>query len=123
MDLAIFGVVTHLWRVYYQLNGFKITGMVYYNPSSLMILVNDGKYIYCLQKQPPRGVHRKRCSENMQQIYRRTTMTNTYVYVYIYIYINIYIYIYICTYIYIHIYSYVFIYIHIYSYIYVHIYI
>ena len=26
-----------------------------------------------LQKQPPRGVPR-RCSENMQQIYRRTTM-------------------------------------------------
>ena len=24
------------------------------------------------QKQPPRGVPRKRCSENMQQIYRRT---------------------------------------------------
>ena len=30
---------------------------------------------YCkLQKQPPRGVLRKRCSENMQQIYRRTPM-------------------------------------------------
>ena len=27
-----------------------------------------------LQKQPSRGVLRKRCSENMQQIYRRTTM-------------------------------------------------
>ena len=27
-----------------------------------------------LQKQPFRGVHRKRCSENMQQIYRRTPM-------------------------------------------------
>ena len=26
------------------------------------------------QKQPPRGVPRKRCSENMQQIYRRTLM-------------------------------------------------
>ena len=26
------------------------------------------------QKQPSRGVPRKRCSENMQQIYRRTTM-------------------------------------------------
>ena len=26
------------------------------------------------QKQPPRGVLRKRCSENMQQIYRRTPM-------------------------------------------------
>ena len=27
-----------------------------------------------LQKQPSRGVQRKRCSENMQQIYRRTPM-------------------------------------------------
>ena len=27
-----------------------------------------------LQKQPPRGVPRKRCSENMQQTYRRTPM-------------------------------------------------
>ena len=26
------------------------------------------------QKQPPRDVPRKRCSENMQQIYRRTPM-------------------------------------------------
>ena len=26
------------------------------------------------QKQPPRGVPWKRCSENMQQIYRRTPM-------------------------------------------------
>ena len=27
-----------------------------------------------LQKQPPRGVPRKRCSEKMPQIYRRTPM-------------------------------------------------
>ena len=27
-----------------------------------------------VQKQPPRGAPRKRCSENMQQIYRRTPM-------------------------------------------------
>ena len=26
------------------------------------------------QKQPPRGVPRKRCSENMQQVYKRTSM-------------------------------------------------
>ena len=35
------------------------------------------KYSYSLknfQKQPPRGVPRKRRSENMQQIYRRTSM-------------------------------------------------
>ena len=29
---------------------------------------------WLVQKQPPRGVPRKRCSENMQQIYRRTPM-------------------------------------------------
>ena len=28
----------------------------------------------CLQKQPSRGVLRKRCSENMQEIYGRTPM-------------------------------------------------
>ena len=28
----------------------------------------------CVQKQPFRGVPRKRCSENMQQIYRRTSL-------------------------------------------------
>ena len=27
-----------------------------------------------IQNQPPRGVHRNRCSENMQQIYRRILM-------------------------------------------------
>ena len=30
--------------------------------------------IYKVQKQPSRGIFRKRCSENMQQIYRRTPM-------------------------------------------------
>ena len=29
-----------------------------------------------VQKQPSRGVIRKRCSENMQQIYRRKPMQN-----------------------------------------------
>ena len=28
-----------------------------------------------LQKQPPRDVLNKRCSENMQQVYRRTPMS------------------------------------------------
>ena len=27
-----------------------------------------------IQKQPPRGVLKKKCSENMQQIYRRNPM-------------------------------------------------
>ena len=30
---------------------------------------------FLFQKQSPRGVPRKRCSENMQQIYRRTPMS------------------------------------------------
>ena len=32
------------------------------------------RILYQKQKQPPRGVPRKRCSENIQQIYRRTPM-------------------------------------------------
>ena len=32
------------------------------------------KTIEITQKQPHRGVLKKRCSENMQQIYRRTPM-------------------------------------------------
>ena len=28
-----------------------------------------------IQKQPPRGVLKKRCSENVQQIYRRVPMS------------------------------------------------
>ena len=39
---------THKWWVYQQLNTSKLTGMVYYNHSSLMILVNDAKYIQFL---------------------------------------------------------------------------
>ena len=31
-------------------------------------------FVSPIQKQPSRGVPRKGCSENMQQIYRRTTM-------------------------------------------------
>ena len=34
-----------------------------------------GQVIWLDQKQPFRGVLRKRCSENMQQIYRRTLMS------------------------------------------------
>ena len=35
---------------------------------------NIAKLFSSYQKQPPRGVHRKRCPENMQKIYRRTPM-------------------------------------------------
>ena len=36
------------------------------------ILLGKLSMIACFQKQPPRGVPRKRCSENMQQIYGNT---------------------------------------------------
>ena len=35
---------------------------------------NQKIYIYYIQKQSPTGVLKKRCSGNMQQIYRRTPM-------------------------------------------------
>ena len=38
-----------------------------------IISVLRRKEFYC-QKQPPKGILRKRCSENMQQIYSRTPM-------------------------------------------------
>ena len=34
--------------VYYQLNDFELTGMFYYNPCYLMMLLNDAKYIHFL---------------------------------------------------------------------------
>ena len=46
----------------------------------LLIFKNMSYYFWMIkwmknaQKQSPRGVSRKRCSENMQQIYRRTPM-------------------------------------------------
>ena len=41
------------------------------NQNNIDLKVEDAKK---LQKQPVRVVLRKRCSENMQQIYRRTPM-------------------------------------------------
>ena len=43
------------------------------NRAAVMIFQKQKLREY-LQKQPPRGVFSKRCSENMQQIYGRTTM-------------------------------------------------
>ena len=43
---SIFDVVTHKTWVCHQLNAFKFSRMVHYNHRSLMILVNDAKYIY-----------------------------------------------------------------------------
>ena len=41
-----------------------------------LIHLNDFCDTNTIQKQPSRGVLAKRCSENMQQIYRRTPMLN-----------------------------------------------
>ena len=37
-------------------------------------IINLKNYIRNIQKQPPRSVPRKRCSENMKQTYRRTAI-------------------------------------------------
>ena len=37
-------------------------------------IFKNGKKVDHIQRQPPRGVRNKRCSENTQQIYRRTPM-------------------------------------------------
>ena len=37
-------VLAYKWWVYHRLNGFKLIGMLYYNRSYLMILVNDTNY-------------------------------------------------------------------------------
>ena len=42
--------------------------------SNLDDISRQDRMITYLQKQPPRRVLSKRCSENMQQIYRRTPM-------------------------------------------------
>ena len=42
----LFNALTHKWWVYYRINGFKRTGMVQCNYSSLVILINDAKYIF-----------------------------------------------------------------------------
>ena len=38
------------------------------------VYLRIGEELTSIQKQPSRGVFSKRCSENMQQIYRRTPM-------------------------------------------------
>ena len=45
---SIFGVITCKLWVYHGLNVFKLTVMVYCNRISLIILINDAKYIHIL---------------------------------------------------------------------------
>ena len=42
--------------------------------NSLQPCLRNAYFSCSIQKQPPRGVLRKRCSENMPKIYRRTPM-------------------------------------------------
>ena len=46
--LLHFRFPTHRWWIYQWITTFKLTGMLYYNRSSLMILVNNAKYIQFL---------------------------------------------------------------------------
>ena len=53
--------LNHKWWVSYRLNDFKFTGMVYCNHPSLVIFVNDAKYIhfYSTFQLPPTLSHCK----------------------------------------------------------------
>ena len=61
---------------------FSYSKSIFQMPTSLAIFTYSFHFIIRIvslfpmdkQKQPPRGVFKKRCSENMQQIYRRTPM-------------------------------------------------
>ena len=57
-------VITYLHERLYAYN----TKLTFYRRSAILM-----QYHFC-QKQPFRGVLRKRCPENIQQIYRRTPM-------------------------------------------------
>ena len=62
--------------LYFEYFGFYCSDiMVNDIGCSLLLVTTVASIKICLvQKQPPRGVPWKRCSENMQQIYRRTTI-------------------------------------------------
>ena len=61
-------VVCNKWLYCRNKEGIIITLLYEY------LSFKKDKFYYLLQKQPPRGVLRKTCSENIQQIYRRTPM-------------------------------------------------
>ena len=52
-----------------------ILAILFENKLNYKLLIEiDQKSVIHSEKQPPRGVLKKRCSENMQQTYRRTPM-------------------------------------------------
>ena len=58
----------------YQLLGTSVLYPQFFLHASLWIFPSVHLDDYLFQKQPSRDVPRKRCSENIQQIYRRTPM-------------------------------------------------
>ena len=53
---------------------YYISSKVVFSPARYLRQSNETATSIQIQKQPPRGILKKRCSENVQQIYRRTTM-------------------------------------------------
>ena len=65
-----------LWISKYQVESFSVSPLLFlgYCLNFVKVYWILSRYPKVIQKQPPRGVPKKRCSENMQQIYRRTPM-------------------------------------------------
>ena len=62
------------WKKSVTWNGLKWKWIKVYLFWGILSRLKAVNYICKKQKQPPRCVPRKRCSENMQQTYRRTPM-------------------------------------------------
>ena len=63
-------------RIYKYMNIFLLKVLPYIAKSNLTLIhalmIKKMLQLCQVQKQPSRGILRKKCSENMQQIYRRT---------------------------------------------------
>ena len=57
------------WITSYSIHDYQFENIVTFRKLPWMI-----QWRKIIQKQPPRGILRKRCSGNMQQVYRRTPM-------------------------------------------------
>ena len=58
------------WITSYSIHDYQFENIVTFRKLPWMI-----QWRKIIQKQPPRGILRKRCSGNMQQVYRRTLMS------------------------------------------------
>ena len=74
-EIAIFGKKIN-WKVQHNVRQHQSKTLEYLKIQESLRSENLTEYYYICkeQKQPSRDVLRKRCSENMQQIYRRTPM-------------------------------------------------